>query len=127
MRALVALMTSLTMLHFGLAGSGIACSATSAEESRDAMAMSDADTHAGHVMPPAAAAGHRPDAGRHQTDSHAPAQERCCESMSSCGVTTMASEVERASEPRLASRIPASPESRLASVATAPEPPPPKA
>jgi hypothetical protein len=127
LRVLVALMTSLSLLHLTLEGSGAMCSAARGESAQGAMAMSGAGSHAGHDAAAASMAGQHPDAAQQEGDRHAPARERCCESMSSCGVTTIASVIERASAPLAASRIPARSDPMLMSARTAPEPPPPKA
>jgi hypothetical protein len=127
LRVLVALMTSLSMLHLAVEGSGAVCSSTPAESAQSEMAMSDTGSHAGHATPATSTAQERPASAQQQSDPHAPAQERCCESMSSCGVSTVASMVERVSAPLPASRIPTHAGVMLASVGTAPEPPLPKA
>lgn len=126
LRLLVAFVTSLSMLHLGLEGSGVVCSSDQAGGVPRTMAMRDAGSHAGHGAP-AAAAPERSDTAQHEKSAHAPAQERCCESMSSCGVTTVASVAAGASAQWPAGRPSADSDSMLASVATAPEPPPPKA
>jgi uncharacterized protein involved in copper resistance len=127
LRVLVALVTSLSLLHLTLEGSGAVCSAARAEGAQGGMEMSGAGPHAGHDAPAASMAHPQAEAAQQTSDHHASAQERCCESMSSCGVTTVASVIERASAPLTASRIPARSDPALASARTAPEPPPPKA
>jgi hypothetical protein len=127
LRVLVALMTSLSMLHLTLEGSGVVCSASRAEPTRGAAAMLEGGPHAGHDATAASVAHEHPDAAQQEGGRHAPAQERCCESMSSCGVTTVASVIERGSAPLSASGFPTRSDAMLASVGTAPEPPPPKA
>jgi hypothetical protein len=127
LRVLVAFMTSLSMLHFALEGSGVVCSSGAAGSAHGAMATSGAGSHAGHAALGASLTYERSDAAQQESSPHAPSQERCCGSMSSCGVTTVVSVVDRASVPLPASTMPAHVDAMLASVGTAPEPPPPKA
>jgi uncharacterized protein involved in copper resistance len=127
LRVLVALMTSLSLLHLTLEGSGAVCSAARAESAQAGMQMSGAGPHAGHGEPAASMTHQQSDTAQQGSDHHAPAQERCCESMSSCGVTTVASVIDRTSALLAASSIPTQSDAMRGGVGAAPEPPPPKA
>jgi hypothetical protein len=114
------------MLHLMLVGSDLACASHGARSGRAMagmsagahMTMGDMDGHAG-----AAHASAQP-----ATDCTTPAQTRCCDAMSSCGVSTTLGAaptlalagLPEATTPRHLGSV-------LVSVRTAPEPPPPKA
>jgi hypothetical protein len=91
------------------------------------MAMSDSGSPARANTAMAALASEHSDVAQQHSGHRAPAQERCCESMSSCSVATLAGVTERGSTPILSSTPPAHSDAMLASVDAAPEPPPPKA
>jgi hypothetical protein len=126
-RLVVALVTSLSMFHLTMVGSAVVCSSGRAASPHGVMTMPDAGSHMGDDAAMASSGHEHSDAARQQSGHRTPAPERCCESMSSCGVVTVAGVVERASAPLLASTMPAHSDAMLASVGTAPEPPPPKA
>ena len=130
MRTLVALLTTLSMLHLTVAVSDVACASHErGGHAMPGMAMTGASHAASSAktMGAAAASGALESAGPAK-DCATPTQTRCCEAMTSCAVFTMVSVVERlvatsvstAGTTRLATAV-------LVSVLLAPEPPPPKA
>src|SRR5437764_1120977 len=94
MRLVVALVTSLSLLHLTLAGNGVVCASGPVASTHGTMAMSGAGSPAGANTAMASFAREQSDVAQH-SDHRAPAQERCCDSMSSCGVATLAGVVER--------------------------------
>jgi hypothetical protein len=110
MRRLFSLLFIVATLHLLLAGSDPAC-ASHGEH--------DGGTMAGMAMP-----------GTPQPASHdtAPVPTRCCEALSSCSLVAAVSTSERpAARAGSIAPTPSDAPSVLASVSTAPEPPPPKA
>jgi hypothetical protein len=129
-RLLVAFVTSFSMLHLTLVGSGLVCSSGRTGDAPGGMAMAGTPSRAGHAgsASPAVAATHGHSERAQRNGEHrAPAEERCCQSMSSCGVATVAATRDRAVTPIGMTETPAYSEGMLASVNVAPEPPPPKA
>jgi hypothetical protein len=130
MRLLVAVLTSVSMLHLTLVGSSLACSSGRADSAQGVMAMTDAPSHAEHAVsasPMGVSTGEHADRAQQNDERQAPAQQRCCESMSSCGLTTVAAEPGLPIPPARTARAAEQADDMLASVGVAPEPPPPKA
>lgn len=120
------------MLHLMLVGSDLACASHGASggPAMAAMVMPDAPAHEGGAHATAAMTAMPDDHATAQAaqDCATPTQNRCCEAMSSCGVTTMVSAVRRPAVPVLSpDAAPLHASNPLVSVLQAPEPPPPKA
>jgi hypothetical protein len=114
MRFLLALLTSVSMLHLSLVGGDLPCAT---HGSRGAHASSAAHEMAGMPM--------HPDA---PTDCATPIQPRCCDVMTGCSVIAtlgVPPHASTATTPDAA--LPRAAATQPASILTAPEPPPPKA
>jgi len=141
-RRLVALFTSVTMLHLAVASGESACASPAMTQHHAAMASSAGSetdvSMSGHVMPLAAAAGSA--SADHGTSvaivdtadvppCEIPTQQHCCGALVGCSVSiaiTNATQVI-ASTVSPAARIRVALHDAPASFAPAPEPPPPKA
>ena len=134
LRRLVALFSSVTLLHLSVGAADAACAGNGAESHHSAAAHSLAAGHAGHMhhqgrtaAPAAHVDGVAAPLGS-RSPGGSPVQARCCESMTTCSVTGTV--VERVSVvnavPRVSMVMPA-PTDVASTVPQAPEPPPPKA
>lgn len=117
------------MLHLVLVGGDLACAShgTSGGHAMAEMAAPGVASHH-HDAGTAAAVQHDRDGAHAAPDCATPSQQRCCDAMSSCSVTTTVSPVQLAamSTPS-ADATPLRAPTVLVSVLHAPEPPPPKA
>ena len=138
-RRLVALLTSVTMLHFAVASGDAACRTLGAGGDHHGV-MRDGATASerampmnGHAMPAdAAAATPAVDAAPKTTADvppcEVPVQEQCCAALTGCSTTAIASASQSLVSTRpSAARIGEAPHDAPAPVASAPEPPPPRA
>ncbi|MEO7714545.1 MAG: hypothetical protein ABIV10_16650 [Gemmatimonadaceae bacterium] len=142
-RRLVALLTSVTMLHLSVASGESACASPTMSQHHSVMASSAGErqavvTVAGHVMPMGAADGAAsavhgmPASTAGSADvppCEIPTQQHCCGALVGCSVSiaiTNATQVI-ASTVSPAARIRVALHDAPASFAPAPEPPPPKA
>ena len=129
-RTFVTLLTTLSMLHLSLVGGDLACAShETAGRAMPGMVMEGPSHEAASAMAMDAPAGSPAQASAQPAkDCAAPSQGRCCEAMTSCGLSTTASVVERlVSESLPPVATPRLPTAVLESVLAAPEPPPPKA
>ena len=139
-RRLVALLTSVTMLHLAVASGESACVSPAMSQHHAAMASSaDIETDvsmSGHVMPMAAAAASASaDRGTSVTTGgtadvppcEIPTQQHCCGALVGCGVSIAIANATQmiASTVSPATRIRVALHDAPASFAPAPEPPPP--
>ena len=147
LRRVVALFSSVTMLHLSVGSADAACTGTGAAISHSTAAhgtRARQSTHAHHgtmdharmavtatsssLRAPVAPVAGVAESPSPRTPDGSPAPSRCCESMTSCSVTgTVTPRVSIASSLRGASLMLGAVTEAPSSVAPAPEPPPPKA
>lgn len=129
MRLVVALLTSLSLLHLTSFGERVACAPQEANDAHAGMVMTGA-THQGNDAAPSQL-GHvhsgDEDSNKPVQGPSSPGQERCCASMSSCGVNATASAIDRPDTPIRLSAATVPLAAMVGSARNAPEPPPPKA
>jgi hypothetical protein len=114
-RRCLALLSAITMIHLSVVAGDAACA------EHGTMGRHDASAHA-------MAMGHPSGARASTPPCDTPAQQRCCETMTSCSVTVaVARPVSLATEAPAAALVGRAPANTPTSTRPAPEPPPPKA
>jgi hypothetical protein len=132
LRRLVALVTSIALVHVSVAVGGSACPPAGAGGRTTATSGHDASSMTDHGMAMAhdAAPGLTSHAARVDTSPcETTTRQHCCEAVAGCGIAVITADAghDLASDPPVASRIGESLHDAPASFAPAPEPPPPKA
>lgn len=139
LRRIVALLTSVTLLHLSVVAGDWGCATHATGAHRATMA--DGAKSAKHVMP---MTGHRmpvaerPDTpapstassvGSHAPPCEIPLQQHCCEAVAGCGTVGVIASADQALSATVvaAARIGEAPPDAPPTFAAAPEPPPPKA